>query len=155
VLAGFGRVGRRVGEILTRADLPFVALEANPRVVKMERARGYPVYNGDVCQPGLLKAVGATGVAVIIVTLNDPENAKEVVSTLRGLYPDTTIFARGHDLNVCRDLKRLGASGVVSENFESSVELASMTLTQIGIEDTVRDEMLTRFRQKYEADLLS
>jgi len=155
VLAGFGRVGRRIGAILTTAGLPFVALEADPRVVKAERAKGYPVFNGDVCQPGLLKGIGATGVEVIIVTLNDPESSKEVVSSLRALYPDTSIFARGHDLKVCRELKRLGASGVVSENLESSLELASMTLTQAGIDETQRDDMLSRFRQKYEADILS
>lgn len=155
VLAGYGRVGRRIGEILTRAGQPFVALESDPRVVKAERAKGYPVYNGDVCQPGLLKTVGAKGAEVIIVTLNDPHSAKELVSALRELYPDIIIFARGHDLQVCRELKRLGASGVVSENFESSLELASLTLSQIGVDDTERDEMLSNFRQQYEADIQS
>ena len=155
VLAGYGRVGRRIGEILTRAELPFVALDSDPRVVKAERAKGYPVYNGDVCQPGLLKTVGAKGAEVIIVTLNDPESSKEVVSSLRELYPDISIFARGHDLQVCRELKRLGASGVVSENFESSIELASLTLLQVGVEEADRNEVLANFRQQYEADILS
>jgi glutathione-regulated potassium-efflux system protein KefB len=153
VLAGFGRVGHRVGEILTRAGLPFVALDSDPRVVRMQRAKGYPVFNGDVCQPGLLKGVGATGAEVIIVTLNDAESTKEVVSTLRELYPDISIFARGHDLDVCRELSLLGASGVVSENIEASLELASMTLTQIGVDEMEKEDLILKFEQKYKADI--
>jgi glutathione-regulated potassium-efflux system protein KefB len=153
VLAGFGRVGRRIGEILKRAGLTFVALDSDPRVVKMERAKGYPVFNGDVCQPGLLKGIGATGAEVIIVTLNDAVSTKQVVASLRELYPDTSIFARGHDLDVCRELSRLGASGVVSENVEASLELARMTLTQIGVDEMEKEDLILKFEQKYKADI--
>jgi glutathione-regulated potassium-efflux system protein KefB len=153
VLAGFGRVGRRIGEILKRAGLTFVALDSDPRVVKMERAKGYPVFNGDVCQPGLLKGIGATGAEVIIVTLNDAVSTKQVVASLRELYPDTSIFARGHDLDVCRELSRLGASGVVSENVEASLELARMTLTQVGVDEMEKEDLILKFEQKYKADI--
>ena len=44
MLAGFGRVGHRIGEILTRADKPFVALDSNVAVVEKERAKGHRVY---------------------------------------------------------------------------------------------------------------
>jgi len=153
VLAGFGRVGRRIGEILNGAGITFVALDSDPSVVKVERARGHPVFNGDVCQPGLLKAAGVTGVQVIIVTLNDPSSTKKVVSSLNELYPGTSIYARGHDLDVCRELSRLGASGVVSENIEASLELARMTLAKIGVDEMEREEMLLEFQQKYEAHI--
>ena len=153
VLAGFGRVGRRIGEILQEANITFAALDCDPAVVAAERRKGQPVFYGDVCQPGILQAVGPAGPRVIIVTLNNPSSTKEVVASLRELYPGTSIFARGHDLDVCRELSRLGASGVVSENIEASVVLARMTLAKIGVDETISEEMLLEFQRKYEEQI--
>jgi voltage-gated potassium channel Kch/multisubunit Na+/H+ antiporter MnhG subunit len=153
VLAGFGRVGHRIGEILQEAKITFVALDCDPAVVAVARKKGQPVYYGDVCQPGILRAVGAAGSQVIIVTLNNPSSTRELVTSLRELYPGISIFARGHNLEVCRELSRLGASGVVSENIEASLVLARMTLAKIGADETSSEEMLLEFQRKYEEQI--
>ena len=153
VLAGFGRVGRRIGEILKGANITFVALDCDPAVVAAERRRGQPVFYGDVCQPGILQAVDPAGPRVIIVTLNNPSSTKEVVTSLRELYPGTSIFARGHNLDICKELSRLGASGVVSENIEASIVLARMALAKIGVDETISEEMLLEFKNKYEEQI--
>jgi monovalent cation:proton antiporter-2 (CPA2) family protein len=153
VLAGFGRVGHRVGEILKGAGISFVALDSNPSVVAMERKKGHPVFYGDVCQPGILRAAGTAGPRVIIVTLNDPSSTRKLILALKEMYPGTLIFARGHNLDQCRELRRLGASGVVSENVEASLVLARMTLEKMGVEENTREEMLLEFQQKYEAQI--
>ena len=153
VLAGFGRVGRRIGEILKGAGITFVALDCDPAIVAVSRKKGQPVFYGDVCQPGILQTVGAAGPRVIIVTLNNPSSTKEVVTSLRELYPLTSIFARGHNLEVCQELSRLGASGVVSENIEASLVLARMTLAKMGVDETISEEMLLEFQRKYEEQI--
>jgi monovalent cation:proton antiporter-2 (CPA2) family protein len=153
VLAGYGRVGHRIGEILQGAGIAFVALDCNPSVVAIARKKGQPVFYGDVCRPGILHAVGAAGPKVIIVTLNDPLSTKEVVASLNELYPATSIFARGHDLDVCRELSRLGASGVVSENVEASVVLARMTLVKMGLDETASEEILLEFQRRYKEQI--
>jgi monovalent cation:proton antiporter-2 (CPA2) family protein len=153
VLAGFGRVGHRVGEILKGAGISFVALDSDPSVVAGERRKGHPVFYGDVCQPGILRAAGATGPRVIIVTLNNPSSTQKLILALKELYPGASIFARGHNMDECRELRRLGASGVVSENVEASMVLARMTLEKMGVEENARDEMLLEFQQKYEAQI--
>ena len=119
----------------------------------MERKKGYPVFYGDVCQPGILRAAGTTGPRVIIVTLNDPSSTQKLILALKELYPGALIFARGHNLDQCRELRRLGASGVVSENVEASLVLARMTLEKMGVEENTREEMLLEFQQKYEAQI--
>jgi len=106
-----------------------------------------------VCQSGILKADGATGAQVIIVTLNNPSSTKKVVASLTELYPGASIFARGHDLDVCRELSRMGASGVVSEYVEASIVLARMTSAKIGVDEKTREDILLEFQQKYEAQI--
>ncbi|MBQ0711801.1 MAG: cation:proton antiporter [Porticoccus sp.] len=149
VLAGFGRVGHRIGEIFSMADIPFLALDSDASIVEKERANGHPVFFGDVCNPELLSAAGASNAKIIIVTLNDFDATEQLVSTLRKTYPDMVIYVRGHSLNKCAELRRLGASGVVSENVETSMELASMALVNIGFDDQKRESILGEFRQTY------
>lgn len=153
VIAGFGRVGHRIGEILSIAGEPYVALDSDVEIVERERASGHPVFYGDVRQPELLKAAGAGDATTIIVTLNDADGAERVVSSLRKTHPDKTIYVRGHNLDQCRELRRLGASGVVSENVEASLELARMALLSAGASERKRESILAEFRQKYRAQI--
>jgi voltage-gated potassium channel Kch len=101
----------------------------------------------------VLKAAGASDAKVIIVTLNDAAAAEQVVSSLRNTHPDKSIYVRGHSLNQCRELRRLGASGVVSENVEASLELARMALLTAGVDENKQDAILGDFRRKYRAQI--
>jgi len=153
VLAGFGRVGHRIGEILSLAGTPFVALDSNALIVSNERAKGHPVYYGDVRNPELLEAAGARNARIIIVTLNDPDAVEQVVSSLRKTHPEVNIYVRGHSLDQCRELRRLGASGAVSENVEASLELARMALVSVGYEKKKWKAILDDFRRTYHAQI--
>lgn len=146
VLAGFGRVGHIIGEILERSDKPFVALDGDAAIVGRERANGHPVYYGDVRKPEVLKSAGASHAKVIIVTINDPEATEEIVSSLRKTYPDKHIYARGHSLNQCQLLNQLGATGVVSENIEASLELARLALSGLGEDESKLTQTIEDFR---------
>ena len=153
VLAGFGRVGHRIGEILSLIGKPFVALDSNALIVEKERANGYPVFYGDVRKPELLKAAGVSNARVIVVTLDDPNATEEVVSSIQKIYPEINIYARGHSLSQCRELRRLGASGAVSENVEASLELARMVLINIGVTKKKREAVLGDYRRSYHAQI--
>jgi glutathione-regulated potassium-efflux system protein KefB len=153
VLAGYGRVGHRIGEILTLAGTPFVALDSDALIVSTERTRGNPVFYGDVRNPDLLEAAGARSAQTIIVTLNDADAAEQVVSSLRKTHPDINIYVRGRSLDQCRELRRLGATGAVSENVEASLELARMALISAGYKKKVREAILDDFRRTYHAQI--
>ena len=135
---------------------PFVALDSNAEIVSDERAKGHPVYYGDVRNPELLEAAGAKNAQTIIVTLNDPDAAEQVVSSLRKTHPEMNIYVRGHSLDQCRELRQLGATGIVSENVEASLELARMArmaLISIGYDDEEREAILDDFRRTYRAQI--
>jgi len=153
VVVGFGRVGHRIGEILARAGQPYVALDSDPTLIARQRGRGNPVYFGDMSNPGVLKSLGAADARLIIVTLNDPEATKSLVAAIREQYPAVQIFARGHNLETCQSLSRLGAAGVVSENVEASLELSRMALERIGVDAAQSEEVLSAFRQRYHAQI--
>ena len=149
VLAGFGRVGRRIADILTLADKSFVALDADAALVEENRAKGYPVFYGDVRKPELLKSAGVDKAKIIIITLNDPTASESLVSSLQKMYPAITIYVRGHSLSQCCKLRALGASKVVSENIEASLELTRLVLKNVGVSKRKREHLLDDFRQTY------
>lgn len=153
VLAGFGRVGHRIGDILTIAGQPYVALDSDVDIVEEARASGRPVFFGDVRKPEILKAAGASNARVIIVTLNDMKAAEQVVSSLRQMYPDKSIYARGHSLKQCVELRKLGATGVASENIEASLELARMVLNDIGLHRKKLVSIINNFRNSYHGQI--
>jgi len=149
VIAGFGRVGKRIGDILTSASLPFVALDANASLVEKNREKGYPIFYGDVCKPELLKSAGVDKAKIIIITLNDPQASEELVASLQKSHPNIAIYARGHSLSQCCKLRQLGASNVVSENIEASLELAHLVLKRIGVSKDEQRDLLENFRKTY------
>jgi len=153
VVVGFGRVGHRIGEILARAGQPYVALDSDPTLIARQRGQGNPVYFGDMSNPGVLKSLGAADARLIIVTLNDPEATKSLVAAIREQYPAVQIFARGHNLETCQSLSRLGAAGVVSENVEASLELSRMAMERIGVDAALSEEVLSAFRRRYHAQI--
>jgi len=153
VIAGFGRVGHRVGEILSRAGKPYVALDSNANVVVRERAKGHPVYYGDARQPGVFNSACASKAVAIIVTLNEPKATEELLVSLRKLYPDVNIYVRCEDLSHCRKLRRLGATGVVSENLEASMELARKALAHVGTGSKELNHILVNFRRSYNTQI--
>jgi monovalent cation:proton antiporter-2 (CPA2) family protein len=151
VLAGFGRVGRRIGQVLMMAGTPYVAIDFSSSVVLRERANGHRVFYGDVRRPEVLRAVGIADANIVIVTLDDFEAAEDVVAAVHQVDPDITILARGHDSLQCRTLHKLGASLVVSENLEASLELAREALIRSDSDADKVEKMILSFRDSHYA----
>jgi len=149
ILAGFGRMGLRIGFIMDLMEIPYVAIDTDASRVDRERAEGKSVYFGDAQRPEVLRAAGAADAALVIVSIDDREVAERVVSSLHSAFPNLTVFARGHDLVNCRDLKALGAQFTVSETLEASAELARAALLHMGADDPEIAEALEHFRKDY------
>ena len=58
LVVGYGRVGRLVGEMLTRHAIPWVAAERDPRLVEAARRAGESIFFGDASRPEFLKQIG-------------------------------------------------------------------------------------------------
>ena len=149
ILAGFGRMGHRIGYILELMKVPYVAIDSDASLVDRERAEGKSVFFGDAQRPEVLRAAGVVDAPFVIVSIDDLEAAERVVSSLHSAFPDVPIFARGHDLVKCRDLRALGAHFTVSETLEASAELARVALLHIGAEDPEVEVALEHFRKNY------
>jgi len=149
VIAGFGRFGHRVGDILTKAGQSFVAIDINPLTVSKSRAEGHPVFYGDVRDKTLLDSVGGEDISTIIITISDIKASRLIVSSLRASNPDMFIYVRGRNSSECIALQKLGATGVVSEHIEASIELARMFLAEAGETSKIKGTFFEDYAKAY------
>ena len=152
VIVGFGRVGRRVGEILKIRGVPYVAVDNDADIVKQERSLGRSVFFGDARLPDVLKSLDVGEAGLVIVTVDDFKAAEQIVSSLNHTFPALEILARGHNLQHCRILRSEGAGLVVSENLEASIALAQAALEKVWGDDVENSTTIDQFRRDYYAD---
>jgi CPA2 family monovalent cation:H+ antiporter-2 len=133
VVAGFGRVGQLVGEMLTRHKVRYIAVDSDPGLVAAQRRAGKPVYFGDSTSPEFLRACGLETARGLVVTLNAAKATEAAVAAARQARPDLTIVARARDAAHATALYRLGVDDAVPESFEASLQLSEAVLVDIGV----------------------
>jgi monovalent cation:H+ antiporter-2, CPA2 family len=133
IVVGYGRVGQLVADMLTRHKLEFLAIDADPALVARERARGKPIFYGDVTQVELLRRCGIQSARALVVTLDAPDAIESVVRAARSERPDLTIVARARDAAHASKLYDLKVTDAVPETIEASLQLSEAALIDIGI----------------------
>lgn len=154
ILAGFGRVGARVGTLLGAAGVPYIALDMKQKRVKDARSQGFPVFFGDASKVKVLQAAGADHAKMIVVTLDDPEQINRLISQVRQFYPEMPVHARARDRRHCAELVTLGASTAVSETLETSLRLTEEVLLGSGVEQEVATRVIDEFRDDYYSNVV-
>ena len=133
LVVGYGRVGRLVGDMLTRHKLGWVAAEQDSRLVEQGRRAGALIFFGDASRPDFLIRCGLADASALVVTMDDPEGAESIVAVARELRPDLTIVARARDARHAQRLYDLGATDAVPETMEASLQLSEAVLVGIGV----------------------
>lgn len=158
VIFGYGRVGEIIADMLKAHEQPFVAVESNVDVVMAARRTGVPIVFGDVARPELLDRLRLGHARALILTMDDPVLAVQIVRRVHGWVPDLTIIARARDTAHAAELYRAGATLAVPEALESSLQLSEALLVDLGIAmghviasiHTKRDEMRKRIMEEGE-----
>jgi CPA2 family monovalent cation:H+ antiporter-2 len=133
VIAGFGRVGRLVAQMLDAHKRPYLAIDANIDTIVHVRRRGYNATFGDITRPGMLEHLTLEDASALILTMDDPVQTVRITRRARALHPELTIVARARDPNHAAELYRAGATDAVPETLESSLQLSEAVLVDLGI----------------------
>lgn len=149
IIAGFGRVGRRVATMLTTHGIAYVAIESNADRVLEGRKKGFSVFYGDASHIDVLKAAGAGRARALVCTLNHVVPAVRLVHIMRHEYRDIAIYARGRDSRHCGELLAAGATTAISETLESSLQIGGAVLGAMGVVEEDVAETLDSFRRDY------
>ncbi|HEX7371074.1 MAG TPA: monovalent cation:proton antiporter-2 (CPA2) family protein [Rhodanobacteraceae bacterium] len=136
VIAGFGRVGQIVGRLLHARGIPFVALENSIEQVDLSRRfSGTEIYFGDPSRAEILRAAQAGKAEVFVLATDDPEANVRTARIVRRMFPNLKIIARARNRQHAFRLMDLTSDpdDVIRETFYSSLKMAALTLTALGM----------------------
>jgi CPA2 family monovalent cation:H+ antiporter-2 len=113
--------------------VPYVAIDHDPDLVARERANDRAVYFGDMTQLELLRRLHLDTARALVVTLDDPAAADELVKGARAERPNLLIVTRARDARHAAQLYHVGASDAVPETIEASLQLSEAVLVDVGV----------------------
>lgn len=146
LIAGFGRVGQTVAKVISDAGYSYVALDLDQSRVKKCRSKSMQVYYGDASQIKVLEAAGISKATSVVVTLDDQATASRTVAALRAQYQDLPIYVRARDRKHIQHLETVGATAIVSEAAESSLQLGSIILSSLDVSTDEIISLIDKYR---------
>ncbi|MBN1319197.1 MAG: cation:proton antiporter [Thermoleophilia bacterium] len=123
LIIGYGINGRNLSRAAREFGFPYAVIELNPQTVRQEAARDEPMHFGDATNEAVLIQAGAERARAAAVVIGDPVATRGIVGQLRRVNPSLHIIARTRFLSEVQPLYALGASDVVPEEFETSIEI--------------------------------
>jgi CPA2 family monovalent cation:H+ antiporter-2 len=153
IIAGFGRVGQQLAKLLDAQHIPYVAFENDAKMVSKLHALGVPVFFGNASRPELLRLVKADQAPAIVLTMDNPASALQAVRGIRREFAEVPLFVRSRDERHARSLKRAGATVVVPETLEASLQLSAFVLESMGLDERTVDDIVDRERDLFAEQL--
>lgn len=146
VIAGYGRMGRAIARLLKRHHIAFIALDQDAERVIKAREEGAPVYFGDASLPGVLRSVGVCGAQAVVVTVGVSRQTERTILSVRSVAPGIPVIARAKDRIHEAHLNRIGATAVIPETVEASLQMAGLVLRSSGIAEAEIEASLSAYR---------
>jgi voltage-gated potassium channel Kch len=147
IVAGFGRFGQIVGRVLAASGIPFTALDKDATHIDFVKRFGNRIFFGDATRLDLLKSAGIEHARLLVVAVDDTEEALAIAEMAKKQCPNLKIVARAHNRMHAYQLIALGADEVIRETFGSGLEAASLSLTYLGLTGGQAHERAELFRQ--------
>ncbi len=148
IIAGYGRVGQMVGQMLAEQGVSFVAIEHDAKTVAQHRKAGAPLVFGDASRPELLRKLHVERARAVVLTMDHTAAATHAVQGIRRIRPGMQVIARARDEKHALLLREAGASIVVPETLESSLKLTGSVLEALGVPPDATTRLLEQERER-------
>lgn len=148
ILAGYGENGQTLARVLRATHIPFRVAEINPALVQRAEVDGVDCLVGDATRVSILERCGLRTARALVVAVNDPEATRRIVAQARAARPELYIVARTRSARELDRLEELGASLVVSTNFEASIEIFARVLREFGVPGNIVEAQIASARAK-------
>lgn len=133
VIAGGGRVGMYVANVLHYAGIPFVILEQNSRRGQEVKTCSFPIIFGDAGKGIILEAAELGKAKLLLITTPVAVVAQGIIDQAKKINPDIRIIARAEGVEQMKTLYGKGVTYVVQPEFEASLEIVNQTFLNLGI----------------------
>ncbi|OOF53375.1 monovalent cation:proton antiporter-2 (CPA2) family protein [Rodentibacter genomosp. 2] len=141
LIIGMGRFGQIVNDLLRLSGYATTIVDLNPNMIKGFNEYGIKSYFGDASRREFLIAAGLEQAEMLVVAIDNKDQASAIVHFAREVNPNIKIIARSYDRFHTFDLYNSGANEVVRETFDSAVRTGRLALERLGMEPEVAKEI--------------
>ena len=133
IIVGFGRTGQTVARMLKTEGINYYALDTNVERVQSARLAGEPIAFGDAKRKDILLAAGLNRAHMVILTSHLFKENEHILSVIMAERPTLPVIVRSNSDDNARILGEKGASGVISDEQETGLVLASEVMLHYGM----------------------
>lgn len=136
VVVGYGRVGKRIVEVLRAAGRSVVVAEQHRELVEPLRQQGIPAVSGDASEAEVLVQAHVARARMLVIAVPEAFAARKMIELARTLRPAIEIVARAHGDEEAALLRREGAGEVFLGEQELAVAMTRHVSARLEIDPT-------------------
>ncbi|MEM9257088.1 MAG: monovalent cation:proton antiporter-2 (CPA2) family protein [Pseudomonadota bacterium] len=145
IIAGIGRFGQIINRLLSAHGVDTVVLDAQAGQVDAMRKINIKSYFGDALRTDLLHTAGIGNASMLVVAIDDPTRAVELVNQAKAHHPNVHVLARAFDRGHSYQLRHAGADTIISETYFSALEAGEEALKALGVHPFKAQQMKYAF----------
>jgi CPA2 family monovalent cation:H+ antiporter-2 len=147
VVAGYGRVGQVIVNILQSQGYPVLVIENSEASVQRLRMHKIPYIFGDADSELVLEKAHLETAKALTIALPDPASTRLLLKRALTIAPNLDVIARSHTDKEIDILTQMGAIEVVQPEFEAALELGNHLLKTLGAAESHIRTVINTIRQ--------
>ncbi len=128
VIIGYGINGTNLVRVANHVDIPYVIIESDADIVRREKKKGEPIIFGDATEEHTLNMACIKNARVVVVAISDSKTTKHIISCIRIISQSVHLIIRTQYIERIDEYIEIGADEIISEKFETSIEIFSRVL---------------------------
>ncbi|NEJ97352.1 monovalent cation:proton antiporter-2 (CPA2) family protein [Rhizobium ruizarguesonis] len=153
LIIGFGRFGQIASQLLLSKGVHLSVIDMNPDRIREAGRFGFKVFFGDGTRLDTLHHSGAGSAEALMICLNDPKAAIQIVELAQHEFPQAKILVRSYDRGHAVDLIRAGVDYQIRETVESAYLMGAEGLRALGYAELDVEEAAQDVRRRDEERL--
>jgi len=147
VIIGYTDTGKNISRVVRMAKIPFLAIDMDPEVVlAASNKRKTPVLYGNASNASVLKHANIEKARAVVITIKNVADIKSILTEIRKQAPSCYVVTTSRSMSDMSDILDSGANEVVSEQFESSIEIVTRLLSKYLVPRNEIDDFVVRLR---------
>lgn len=146
IIVGYGFNGRTVAKAAKVAEIPYIVIETNPDTVESERSKGEPIIYGDSTHEVILEKANIKNARIMVLGISDFLATRQIIDISKRINPKLHIITRTPYLKDIKVLYDSGADEVISQEFETSIEIFVRLLKKYLIPQDMIDKFTAEVR---------
>ena len=148
IIAGYGLNGQNTANVLKATGIEYIILDMNGERISKAKKKGHRALFGDISHPEILKKAGVKRARIIVFAVSDPVATRMALKAAKDINPSVYAITRTRYTGEVEALYKLGANQVISEEFETSVEIFARVLGEYHIPTNIIQNQIDLIRHE-------